>query len=124
VAADQIEAGASDREVAKRFRVTRMSVAPGAGCRWPGGAEVQRPLVVARASWPRLRCASWRRCWKQARPPGDGMRTSAVPAPARAEHGRQEPEGPVRAVQPRTRGQRGPGPFWPPRLCRWLRKSR
>src|SRR6266566_3987784 len=50
-AADQIEAGASDVEVAKRFRVTRMS-------------------------------ASRRRCWKQARPRGGGMRTSAGRWPA------------------------------------------
>src|SRR6266704_607477 len=59
-AADQIEAGASDVEVAKRFRVTRMSA----------------------NRWRRARCASWRRCWKQARPRGGGMRTSAGRWPA------------------------------------------
>jgi transposase len=43
-AAELIEAGASDREVAKRFRVTRMTgepLAAGAG-RWrPGGAGLE-----------------------------------------------------------------------------------
>jgi hypothetical protein len=52
-ATDAIEAGASDREVARRFRVTRMSVS-----RWPGGADVQRPWW-----WPcKLsagRCVNW-----------------------------------------------------------------
>jgi hypothetical protein len=40
-AAELIEAEASDREIAKGLRVSRMSgqpIAAGAGCRWPGGA--------------------------------------------------------------------------------------
>ncbi|MDX3245499.1 helix-turn-helix domain-containing protein [Streptomyces sp. ME18-1-4] len=47
-AADLIEAGASDREVARRFRVTRMSanrwrwaLAAGVGCGWPTGPGLQ-----------------------------------------------------------------------------------
>ena len=43
-AAELIEAGGSDREVARRFRVSRMSaepVAAGAGRRWPGGAGLK-----------------------------------------------------------------------------------
>ena len=42
-AAEMIEAGASDREIAKRFRVSRMSapVAAGAGLGRPGGAGLQ-----------------------------------------------------------------------------------
>src|SRR5438105_7301096 len=78
-AAEQIEDGASDREVAKRFRVTRMSAnrwrrALAAGgraalmSRGPGGGPCK--LTPAQV-------VSWRRRWKQARPCGDGMRTSA-----------------------------------------------
>jgi len=43
-AAELIEAGASDREVARRFRVSRMTgepVAAGAGRRGPGGPGLQ-----------------------------------------------------------------------------------
>ena len=39
-----------------------------------------------------------------------GDRPQPVPAPARAEHGRQEPERPVRAVQPEHAGPTSPAP--------------
>ena len=71
-AAEMIEAGASDREIAQRFRVSRMSVnrwrralAAAAGRRWPPGARAGRS-----ASWPRRRSPSWRRSWT--RPGGRG----------------------------------------------------
>ena len=65
-AAELIEAGASDREVARRFRVIAdvgEPVAAGAGRRWPGRAGVQgcgRGEVQAHR---RRSCGSWRRCW-------------------------------------------------------------
>ena len=51
-AADLIEAGASDREVARRFRVSRMRRTGGGG-RWPlaaGRPWCRRGLAAARAS--------------------------------------------------------------------------
>jgi Homeodomain-like domain len=76
-AAELIEAGASDREVARRLRVSRMSAnrwrrALAAGRRWR-----PRGLVVpgAGSAWPS--CASWRRCSLRVRRRGAGMRISA-----------------------------------------------
>jgi hypothetical protein len=79
-AADLIEDGASDREVARRFRVSRMSVN-----RWrrkvaAGGraalAVQGRGRGEVQADPPRS-CASWRRYWMPARRCRDGMRISA-----------------------------------------------
>ena len=62
MAAELIEARASDPEVARRFRVSRMSAN-----RWralaAGGRQalVSRGLAAARPGCPRPRCVSWRR---------------------------------------------------------------
>src|ERR1022692_4472221 len=70
-AAELIEAGASDREVGRYFRVSRMSanrwrraLAAGAGRRWRRRARAGRS-----ASSPRRSCGSWRCCWMRARRP-------------------------------------------------------
>jgi transposase-like protein len=78
-AAEPIEAGASDREVARRFRVSTMSVnrwrrALAAGgrralaSRGPGGARCKLTAAQLR---------ELERCWTRARRPGGGMRISA-----------------------------------------------
>src|ERR1700719_3631850 len=61
-AAELIEAGASDREAAKRFRVSRMSVN-----RW------RRALAAVRAAGAGLEGSGWRALHAQ---PGPGARTA------------------------------------------------
>jgi transposase len=70
-AVELIEAGASDREVARRFRVTRMSANRWRRALAAGGrvALLSKGPGGSRASSYRPRCASWRRCWKRLFPP-------------------------------------------------------
>ena len=68
-AAELIEAGASDREVARRFRVSRMSAN-----RWRRAlAAGGRAALASKGAV----CANCRPLWTPARPPGDGMKISA-----------------------------------------------
>ena len=62
-AAEVIEAGASDREVAKRFRVTRMSAN-----RWRR-AHVRGQGAAEADIWPGVGGVGWpgRRCWRASR---------------------------------------------------------
>ena len=64
-AAEMIEAGASDREVAKRFRVSRMSANRWRRALAAGGraALASRGRAARSASSLPLRSPSWRRCW-------------------------------------------------------------
>ena len=104
-AADQIEAGASDREVAKRFRVTRMSANRWRRALAVGGRAALRSkgLVVARVSSPRPRSVSWRRCWKRR---GDHRPAAAAPGSA------------CRSCRSLTRSARGTPPvLLPSRMC-------
>ena len=77
-AAGLIEAGASNREVARRFRVSRMPVNRWRQALAGGGraALASKGAGAPGASSPRPRYASWRRCWMPARRPRAG-RTSA-----------------------------------------------
>src|SRR4051812_31315380 len=64
-AADLIEAGASDGEVAQRFRVTRMSANRWRRAAGPGLQGPRRcPLQARRAPT----ACGWRLCWMPARP--------------------------------------------------------
>jgi transposase len=79
-AAELIEAGAGDQEIAKRFRVSRMSAnrwrpALAAGRRWPPRGRAARSASSPGRSW-----ASWRRSWTRALRPA-GMPISAGPWP-------------------------------------------
>jgi transposase len=64
--AELIEAGASDREVARRFRVSanRWRRLLAAGGR---AGLASRGRAGPGASCPRRSCVSWRRCWTRAR---------------------------------------------------------
>ena len=77
-AAEMIEAGASDREIAKRFRVSRMSANRWRRALASGGREAlaSKGAGGRSASCPRRSRPSWMRCWRQARRPAV-MRTSA-----------------------------------------------
>ena len=82
-AAELIDAGASDREVARRFRVSRMSANRWRRALAAGGREAlaTKGPAALNASSPRLSWPSWRRLSTRARPCGAGMRTSAGPWP-------------------------------------------
>ena len=79
-AAELIEAGASDREVARHFRVSRMSAN-----RWRRALAAGGRAALASQGRGRREmqahagavAGSWRRCWRLARPRRAGMRTSA-----------------------------------------------
>ena len=75
-----LEAGASDQEIARRFRVSRMSAnrwrrALAAGGREAPGLEGRGRREVQ--ADPGSAAANWRRRWTPGRPRGAGMRTSA-----------------------------------------------
>ena len=78
-AAELIEAGAGDREVARRFRVSRMSANRWRRALAAGGraALAYRGRAARSAGSPPLSCVSWRRCWTPARHRPGGMRISA-----------------------------------------------
>ena len=82
-AAELIEAGASDREVARRFRVSRMSANRWRRALAAGGRQAlaTKGPAALNASSPRPSCANLTRRWTPARPSGAGMRTSAGPWP-------------------------------------------
>ena len=82
-AAELIEAGASDREVARRFRVSRMSANRWRRALAAGGREAlaTKGPAALNASSPRLSWPSWRRLSTRGRPYGAGMRISAGPWP-------------------------------------------
>src|SRR3954451_4810336 len=70
-AAEMIEAGDGDREIARRFRVSRMSVNRWRRALAAGGREAlappRGPAARGASSLPPS-WASWRRCWTRARP--------------------------------------------------------
>nr|WP_326790494.1 helix-turn-helix domain-containing protein [Streptomyces sp. NBC_00151] len=79
-AADLIEAGASDREVARRFRVTRKSancwrraLASGVGKPWS-----PRALAVPAASSMQVNCVYWRPYWRPAQPSVGGPTSAGL----------------------------------------------
>ena len=79
-AAELIEAGASDREVARRFRVSRMSANRWRRALAAGGREALASQGRGRGevqAEPGAAARSWRRSWTPARPRRAGMRTSA-----------------------------------------------
>ncbi|MFJ6835481.1 helix-turn-helix domain-containing protein [Streptomyces sp. NPDC091209] len=70
-AAHLMEAGTSEREVARRFRVTRMSANRWRRALASGGRQLWPPrdLAAPAASSMRDNSVFWRRCWMPARPP-------------------------------------------------------
>ena len=68
-AAELIEAGASDREVARHFRVSRMSANRWRRALAAGGraALASRGAAARKAGSRGRSCGSWRRCWTLAR---------------------------------------------------------
>ncbi|WP_405910940.1 MULTISPECIES: helix-turn-helix domain-containing protein [unclassified Streptomyces] len=79
-AADLIEAGISDREVARRFRGTRMSVNRWRRALAAGGREALASKGAggaARCRLPRLSYSAWRLSWMLVHPHMVGTRTCA-----------------------------------------------
>src|SRR5207253_4893176 len=70
-AAEMIESGASDREVAKRFRVSRMSVNRWRRALAAGGRDAlaSKGAGGAKCKLSGRRSPSWRRCWTPGRRP-------------------------------------------------------
>jgi transposase len=71
-AAELIEAGANDREVAERFRVSRMSANRWRRALAAGGKQAlaSKGAAGVRCKLTPSRSPSWRRSWMPARPPG------------------------------------------------------
>ncbi|WP_392958660.1 helix-turn-helix domain-containing protein [Streptomyces sp. LN245] len=116
-AADLIEAGASDREVARRFRVTRMSANRWRRALAAGGLSrpwsPRGPAVLA-ASSRLINCDCWSRCWMPTnccgleRPvldSGEDRRGRAPPVRRRVHPGRDGP-----AAAPHRLERAGPVP--------------
>ena len=81
-AAELIEAGASDREIARRFRVSRMSANRWRRALAAGGraALASRGAAGAKCTLSLRSCGSWRRCGRRACGIRVGMRISVLDA--------------------------------------------